>query len=128
MIVVFGSINIDLVFRTRTLPREGETVLTDGMAWVPGGKGANQAAAAASSAAGATVAMIGCVGRDPFATPALEGLRRVGVDLSGVRTSDRPTGCAAIGVDAEGRAVLVWWRSSSTVVKEIRRILSNQFR
>jgi ribokinase len=103
MIVVFGSINIDLVFRTKALPREGETVLTDGMTWVPGGKGANQAVAAAmASPAGTIVAMIGCIGRDPFAEPALAGLRRAGADVSRIVPSDRPTGCAAIVVDAAG--------------------------
>ena len=62
MIVVFGSINIDLVVRVDTLPRPGETVLAPGYVAVPGGKGANQALAAARS--GATTHMVGCVGRD----------------------------------------------------------------
>jgi ribokinase len=101
MILVFGSINIDFVFRTEALPREGETVLTDGMTLVPGGKGANQAVAAAMT--GAPVAMIGCIGQDAMAEPATAGLRGAGVDLQYLRRSERPTGCAAIVVDAAGR-------------------------
>ncbi|HEV2557724.1 MAG TPA: PfkB family carbohydrate kinase [Microvirga sp.] len=101
MILVFGSINIDFVFRTQALPREGETVLTDGMLLVPGGKGANQAVAAAR--AGARVAMVGCIGQDAMAEPATAGLRGAGVDLQHLRRSERPTGCAAIVVDAAGR-------------------------
>jgi ribokinase len=105
MIIVFGSINIDLVFRTAVLPREGETVLTDGFSTVPGGKGANQAVAAAK--AGRTgdvpVMMAGCVGEDAFAELALREMRAAGVDLSALTTSRLPTGCAAITVDAQGR-------------------------
>jgi ribokinase len=105
MVVVFGSINIDLVFRPSALPRAGETVLCDEFECVPGGKGANQALAAALAQAGGTppVAMVGCVGSDAFAEPALALLSRAGVDLSGVRKSARATGCAAIVVDAGGR-------------------------
>jgi len=97
MIIVFGSINLDLVFSAPALPRPGETVLTPAVLMAPGGKGANQAVAAAR--AGARVAMVGCVGRDPFAHPALAGLREAGVDLSGVeRWTRRPAAprCASI--------------------------------
>ncbi|MEE8623344.1 MAG: PfkB family carbohydrate kinase, partial [Alphaproteobacteria bacterium] len=62
MIVVFGSINVDLVVRVAALPRPGETVLAPSYDAVAGGKGANQAVAAAR--AGAAVRMVGCVGRD----------------------------------------------------------------
>ncbi|HEX2138065.1 MAG TPA: ribokinase [Microvirga sp.] len=105
MILVFGSINIDLVFRPPTLPREGETVLSDELEVVPGGKGANQARAAALAQApeAPPVALVGCVGRDAFADPALALLSEAGVDLSRVRRSGRSTGCAAIVVDADGR-------------------------
>ncbi|HLB80215.1 MAG TPA: PfkB family carbohydrate kinase, partial [Dongiaceae bacterium] len=65
MIVVFGSINIDIVVPVAALPKPGETVLGPGYRLVPGGKGANQALAAAR--AGASVRMVGRVGRDPFA-------------------------------------------------------------
>ena len=105
MIVVFGSINIDLVFRPPALPREGETVLSDDLQMVPGGKGANQARAAALAQPpeAPPVAMAGCVGSDAFAGPALALLAEAGVDLSRVRRSARATGCAAIVVDAAGR-------------------------
>jgi len=101
VIVVFGSVNIDLVLRVEALPRPGETVLTPAYAAVPGGKGANQAVAAAR--AGAGVRMIGCVGRDGFAEPALAGLRAAGVDLAGVERVAAATACAMVCVDPEGR-------------------------
>jgi ribokinase len=106
MIVVFGSINIDLVFRPAVLPGAGETVLCDDFERVPGGKGANQALAAAlaQERGAAPVAMVGCVGSDAFAEPALSLLSTAGVDLSRVRSSSaRSTGCAAIVVDTGGR-------------------------
>ncbi len=101
MIVVFGSINVDLVVRLEALPRPGETVLAPGYSAMPGGKGANQAVAAAR--AGADVRMVGCVGRDAFADIALATLRDVGVDLAATTRVDTPTGCAMICVDAQGR-------------------------
>ena len=100
MIVVFGSINIDLVFRLPSLPAAGETVLGDSYAVVPGGKGANQAVAAARD--GARVAMVGAVGDDGFTRPALAELAAAGVDLSRVARVAAPTGCAAIAVDDAG--------------------------
>ncbi len=101
MIVVFGSINVDLVVRVAALPRPGETVLAPSYDAVAGGKGANQAVAAAR--AGAAVRMVGCVGRDGFADLALATLRDAGVGLSAVAAVDAPTGCAMICVDAQGR-------------------------
>ncbi len=105
MIIVFGSINIDLVFRVEKLPEEGETVLTEGFSTVPGGKGANQAVAAARALGNeaAQVVMVGAVGRDAFAEPALEVLRLSGVGLAAIGRTHRPTGCAIISVDAAGR-------------------------
>jgi ribokinase len=104
MIVVFGSINIDLVTRVPHLPAPGETVPGEDYRLIPGGKGANQALAAAR--AGAQVAMVGAVGADVFAAPALAGLEAAGVDLSGVRRVPAPTGLAAITVDAAGENVI----------------------
>lgn len=101
MVVVFGSINADLVARVATLPREGETQLASGYAVHPGGKGANQALAARR--AGADVALAGAVGRDGFAEVALASLREAGVDLSRVAAVDDPTGLALIHVDDAGR-------------------------
>ncbi len=101
MIIVFGSINIDLVFSISRLPLEGETVLGPGYAMFHGGKGANQAVAAARY--GARVEMVGAVGRDDFGSAALEALRGDGVGVDSVCRLDAPTGCAAIGLDTEGR-------------------------
>lgn len=101
MILVFGSINIDLVIPAGRLPLPGETVLGGDYALLPGGKGGNQALAARR--AGAEVALAGAVGRDAFAAVGLDLLRRGGVDLSLVHETDRPTGCAAIIVDPGGR-------------------------
>jgi ribokinase len=100
MILVFGSINFDLVTRIDRFPKPGETIAGSSFAMYPGGKGANQALAAAR--AGAKVRMIGAVGRDAFAEPALELLVAGGVDLSGVERVDGATGCATILVDAAG--------------------------
>ena len=100
MIVVVGSINLDLVARVARLPRAGETLAGMGFASCPGGKGANQALAARR--AGASVALFGAVGNDAFAAPALELLRADGVDLAGVRSVATPTGVALIHVDDAG--------------------------
>ena len=100
MIVVFGSINVDMVVRVVALPGPGETVLAPDYDVVAGGKGANQAVAAAR--AGAVTRMIGCVGRDGFAETALGEMRDCGVDLSAVLPVDGRTACAMIGVDDGG--------------------------
>src|SRR4051794_38809687 len=105
MIVVFGSINADLIFAVRDLPAPGETLLADAMRIEAGGKGANQAVAAALD--GAQVFMDGAVGRDSLAEIALAGLRAAGVDLSYVAAADAPTGCAVICTDAAGRNQIV---------------------
>jgi len=104
MILVFGSINIDLLVPVPDLPRPGETVLGGDYRLLPGGKGANQALAARR--AGAAVTMAGAVGNDAFAGAALELLKRDGVDLDLVRQVARPTGCAAIMVGAAGENLI----------------------
>ena len=101
MITVFGSINLDLIFALDRLPGPGETLLGPAVAIEPGGKGANQAVAAARD--GATVAMAGAVGRDALAEAALAGLRAAAVDLSRVAAVDAATGCASICTDPAGR-------------------------
>lgn len=101
MILVFGSLNVDLVVPVPRLPVAGETVLGEGYRMAAGGKGANQALAARR--AGAQVRMVGAVGRDGFAPVALHELIEAGVDIDGVARVDAPTGAAFIGVDAEGR-------------------------
>ncbi len=104
MILVFGSINIDVLVPVPLLPRPGETVLGGDYALLPGGKGANQALAARR--AGAAVMLASAVGDDSFADLALQSLRRDGMDLSLVRRVDRPTGCAAIMVGASGENMI----------------------
>jgi len=104
VILVFGSINIDVLVPVPRLPLPGETVLGGDHALLPGGKGANQALAARR--AGAVVRMAGAVGTDAFAGLALENLRRDGVDLDLVRRVARPTGCAAIMVNAAGENLI----------------------
>jgi ribokinase len=103
-LTVVGSINLDLVARVERLPRPGETLTDAGFARHPGGKGANQAVAAARL--GAEVLMVGCVGADELAGEALAGLREAGVELD-VRRASAPTGVALILVDTEGETVIV---------------------
>jgi ribokinase len=103
-LTVVGSINLDLVVRASRLPRPGETVSGASFARVPGGKGANQAVAAARL--GAEVRMIGCVGRDELAGEALAGLREAAVDERWLE-KEAPTGIALITVDAEGETTIV---------------------
>ena len=100
MITVFGSLNVDYVFQVAQLPAPGETVLATNMEVLPGGKGGNQALAAAK--AGAKVHMVGAVGKDGLGDIAMAGLMAAGVNTSAVRQSLKPTGTAAINVDAAG--------------------------
>ena len=105
MVVVFGSINVDFVARVPRFPRPGETLASESFAVHPGGKGANQALAAAR--AGASVRLFGAVGNDAFAPLALQRLAAGGVDLNGVIRVAEPTGCATILVDARGENCIV---------------------
>lgn len=104
-VVVVGSINVDLVVTADHLPRPGETVLGGRYARHFGGKGANQAVAAAR--AGASVIMIGAVGSDPFGDESLAALAGEGIDVSRVRRVDQPTGMAIIAVAADGENQIV---------------------
>jgi ribokinase len=103
-LTVVGSINLDLVAKSDRLPRPGETVSDASFTQVPGGKGANQAVAAAKL--GADVTLIAAVGDDSFAELALAGLHEANVDLQLV-TKDGPTGVALIVVDAHGENTIV---------------------
>jgi ribokinase len=102
---VLGSINMDLVVRTVALPAPGETVLGSGFATSQGGKGANQAIAAAR--AGADVTMIGAVGTDPFGTELSTALRGHGVGVDRLRAVDGPSGIAVITVDDDAENTIV---------------------
>jgi ribokinase len=100
-LLVIGSLNTDLLVRVRALPGPGETVTGGVFEMAGGGKGANQAVAAAR--AGASVAMVGAVGADEFGARLLEELSGEGVDVAGVaRLPDMATGLAAIVVDEAG--------------------------
>jgi ribokinase len=101
-VVVVGSINVDLVVTLDRLPAPGETVIGGSFARHGGGKGANQAVAAAR--AGARVRFVGAVGDDDLGADAVAELAAEGVDASAVaRLPDVATGVALIAVDAEGR-------------------------
>jgi ribokinase len=104
MIVVVGSINLDLIATVERLPAPGETVPGSGFRTAPGGKGANQALAACR--AGGQVRMIGAVGRDAFAGAALALLKSGGVDLSKIHEMQVATGTALILVDMAGENVI----------------------
>jgi ribokinase len=105
LIIVIGSINLDLIASVERLPDPGETVPGSAFKTAPGGKGANQALAAAR--AGGEVRMIGAVGKDAFAAEALACLREGKVELSGVREVHAATGTAHILVDSHGENVIV---------------------
>lgn len=105
-LAVLGSINMDVVLRAGHLPAPGETVIATGVTRQPGGKGANQAIAAAR--AGASVAMIGAVGDDADGAACLAALRDAGVDHRGVvALAGVPTGVAHIVVDDRGENQIV---------------------
>jgi ribokinase len=100
-IVVIGSINMDLVVRATAMPRPGETVAGHSFSTIPGGKGGNQALAAALSGAG--VSLIGRVGNDDFAQRLLMVLKHHGVDVAPVTVTEAvSTGTAMIIVDDNG--------------------------
>jgi ribokinase len=104
-ILVIGSLNMDLVARCEHLPREGQTVFGQDFFTAAGGKGANQAVAAARL--GTRVTMAGCVGRDQFGRDLIAGLRDAGVDAGCVVSVDSPTGTALITIDAGGANTIV---------------------
>lgn len=101
MIIVFGSLNMDMSLRLEKLPQPGETILSTDYQLNPGGKGGNQALAAAR--AGAKVAIVGKVGDDSYGRRITETLKRDGVIVSGVaKDDDLPTGTALTARDASG--------------------------
>jgi ribokinase len=116
MIVIFGSINLDLIFPVPHIPGPGETVLGPSIRIEPGGKGANQAVAAARD--GAVVIMAGAVGRDTLATSALTLLREAKVDLTRVSETDASTGCAAIVVDPAGDNAIAVGSGANLVARQ----------
>lgn len=104
-ITVLGSANMDFVVTVNRLPTAGETVTGSQLRLIPGGKGANQALAAAR--AGATVRFLGAVGTDPYGATIRDLLAANGIDVTGLATADSPTGTAHICVDHDGRNHIV---------------------
>lgn len=101
-VVVLGSSNTDMVVPVGHIPKVGETVLGSDLVVAAGGKGANQAVAAARL--GAQVRFVGAIGDDDFGTKALQGLRQEGIDTEHLKVVPGvPSGVALIVVDAEGR-------------------------
>lgn len=101
-VIVFGSINMDLVVQAPRVPLAGETLTGDAFFEVPGGKGANQAVAAARL--GASTRVVGRVGNDKFGVTLLQGLRSHGIDTTGVSTDpDTTSGLALIIVESSGQ-------------------------
>ena len=105
MLLVFGSVNLDIAFHAEVLPQAGQTVLGGACRVSPGGKGANQAHAAQRD--GMQTTFVGAVGADAMAVQALDALGRAGVDLSLVQRLPGQTGCAGIVVDARGENQIV---------------------
>ena len=107
MITVIGSVNMDLVVQTADFPKQGETVLGQLYTTVPGGKGANQAVAAARL--GGQVQMVASVGNDSFGLELLENLQANAIDISGVRrSSEVASGIANILLsDGDNRIIVV---------------------
>src|SRR5690625_3538659 len=104
-VCVIGSINMDLTVDTDRVPAKGETVLGNGFAEYPGGKGANQAVAAARL--GAEVHMIGAVGTDSFGKTLLEHLRKENIHTDGIaKLEDEATGIANIIVSENDNRII----------------------
>src|SRR5690625_1026487 len=105
-VCIVGSINMDLTITTEKMPMQGETVLGNDFATYPGGKGANQAVAAARL--GANVNMIGAVGEDPFGTELLEHLQTEGINVEGImKDSEMPTRISTIILSEDDNRIIV---------------------
>jgi ribokinase len=122
-IAVFGSINMDLVVRTPRFPKPGETLSGHTFYTAPGGKGANQAVAAARL--GASTSMVGRVGQDVFSKALLESLQTNRVNTDGIwRDPDHPSGTALIMVDdsAENSIIIVPGANGAICSDDLERL------
>jgi ribokinase len=121
---VVGSTNMDLIVRARRLPAAGETVLGEDLRRVAGGKGANQAVAAARL--GATVSFVGNVGNDSFGVELRAGLHAEGIDTSHLATIERASGVALIVVDSHGENLIAVGSGANAAVSpaQVERALS----
>lgn len=104
-VTVVGSVNMDLVVQVERHPKPGETLLGSDYATHPGGKGANQAVAAARL--GAAVDFVGRVGADPYGERLARALEEAGVGTGALRSTERPSGVAFIQVDRKGQNSIV---------------------
>ena len=105
MLLILGSVNADLLFKVDQLPRPGETVLCPSYTMAPGGKGSNQAAAAAK--AGARTSFVGHLGDDGYGPVVRQLLVDAGIQCDGLAVSANPTAIAVIGVDAAGENSII---------------------
>lgn len=122
-IVVIGSLNMDMVVRTNRSPNVGETLIGQAFALSPGGKGANQAVAAARL--GAEVSMIGRVGKDTFGSEMLEIIRNEGIHIEHISVSEHEaTGVASIVIeeDGENRIIVVPGANIELTVEDIQAL------
>lgn len=124
-IVVFGSMNMDLVVRVARAPRGGETLQGQSFLTNPGGKGANQAVACARQ--GARVAMVGCVGEDGFGTTLRNALAADGIDVAHVRTAGASTGVAVVMVDDAGENRITIIPGANDLLKADAEALAGQY-
>lgn len=104
-ICVLGSINMDLVMEIDKLPINGETLLSEKLSYMHGGKGANQAVAAVRQ--GCFVTMLGCVGNDGLSDTLIDGLRNEGIDTSHIEKRNMPSGQAAILKTKQDNSIIV---------------------
>ena len=103
---VVGSINMDMTVKAERIPRKGETLKGEDLQYIPGGKGANQAAAMAKL--GANVEMFGCVGNDEAGSALIMNLKNTGVETRNIKTiKDVPTGLAIITVGENDNTIVV---------------------
>lgn len=117
-VVVIGSINVDLVFTSDIRPRAGETVLGSTFSIIPGGKGANQAVAAAKL--GAETYMVGCIGNDSNGEFSLNNLQKLNVNTEGIEVvNNAPTGVANIVVSENDNSIIVIPGANFKVSKEL---------
>ncbi|EZP75186.1 ribokinase [Parageobacillus genomosp. 1] len=121
VITVIGSINMDLVTIASRFPAQGETILGEEFHLIPGGKGANQAVAAARL--GAEVHMIGAVGADAFGNELVRALEREGVNVDHIKkVSDHGTGIASITIsEQDNRIIVVPGANHSLLPEDIER-------
>ncbi|PGT83854.1 ribokinase [Metabacillus litoralis] len=119
-VTVIGSINMDLVTKTEVIPKVGETVMGESFFTIPGGKGANQAVAAARL--GAEVTLIGCVGDDMFGKDLLEHLEKEGIILNNVEpVTHVSTGTATITLSKGDNSIIVVSGANFEVTPEMVR-------